>query len=603
MNLNFEKVGERWATIQKSGLAIAAIACLLTLCLNAFWVPIAAGQIGSSGIVERLVELGYGQLRFRPSSTVFRRGNLEYAQVNFDGYDLFPVAVEAAVPGTQQTDINEDRLRAVVERVAYIENNLQEIVALDYLPFTLETTVGTLDGEVAIFAVDPQRFPERFVTLITQEDARLLGKEIERLAYERSEIVRTALVRARAERKVEYLLQQVRKTAAIVLGMFASSWCLNRVQRFLLLRMKYLLQYHPLPKWPKGPREDSDNDELSEIELPNYYPVLAVPRFEQSFRQRLNSFARELLRIAQVVIWLGGFVWILNLYPYSRDMALWLLNLPIRLFVFVIFAIAVKRGINFAIDNAIAVWVDRSIILGTASRRHTKRAPSLSIALKDLTQVTVILAVLIVILLEGLRLPAIPIVTAAGVIGFAARDLIKDCINGMVILWKDQFAIGDVVTIGSFTGYVELLSLNMTQLRSLDGELISIPNGAISAVQNLTSHWSRLNLGIDVAYDTDLDLAIAVIEDVAQSMRRDPDWADTILEPPLLLGVDSFEDSSIRIRLLMTTRPMQHWDVGREYRLRLKKAFDRAGIVIPLPQRSIWMETPRSERGSRQSFT
>ena len=596
-----KNVGQWRCNLTRGRLPILAIACLLSLCLNAVWVPSAAGQTGASSLIDSAIELGYGQLRLRPSSTVFRRGNLEYAQVTLDGYDLFPVAVEDAVPGTSQYGEIDDSIRKVVERVAYIENNLKEIVALNYLPFTLDVTVGMLNDEVTIFAADPQRFPAHVVAQVTEEDARLLGKEVERLAYERAEIVHSALIRARAERKVEYLQAQVRKTGAIVLAMLVMSWVLKRIQRFLLLRMKHLLQYHPLPKWPKKPKKRSELDELEELELPKYYPVLAVPRFAQSFRQRLNSFVRELLRLTQVMIWLGGLVWIMNLYPYSRDIGLWLLNLPIRLFVFAIIAIAIKRGVNLAIDNAIEIWVDRSIILGTATRRHTKRAPSLSIALKDLTQVITILAILIVIMLEGLRLPPVPIVTAAGVIGLAARDLIKDCINGMVILWKDQFAIGDVVTIGNFTGYVELLSLNMTQLRSLDGELISIANGTISAVQNLTSQWSRLNLGINVAYNTDLDKALAVIEDVAQTMRQDPEWTDSILEPPLLLGVDSFDDSSITIRLLITTRPMHHWDLGREYRLRLKKAFDEAGIVIPLPQRSIWIETPLTESFSRKT--
>ena len=139
-------------------------------------------------------------------------------------------------------------------------------------------------------------------------------------------------------------------------------------------------------------------------------------------------------------------------------------------------------------------------------------------------------------------------------------------------------------------GFVEYLNLRITQLRTFDGELVTIANGSINTAINLTHQWSRLNLGVDVAYSTDLDKAMMVIEEVAVKMRRDSVWGKFILEPPNILGVDAFGDNGITIRLLIKTQPMKHWEVGREYRRRLKQAFDLANITIPFPQRSIWLE-------------
>ena len=569
-----------------------AIACLLSLFLNVLWMPAAVGQPSPARFIDRLVELAEGFVRLRPDTTIFRRGNLEYAFVTLDGYSLFPVAVVAPLVGNQN-DSESSTIRPVIERVARIENNLRQIVALDYLPFELEVTVEMVDGEVAIFASDPERFPKQPVSRVTEEDARLLGQEVAELAKTRIEIVEKALIRARAQRKAEYLQVQARKSGLIALAMVTGSWLLARVQRFLLSKMKRLLRSFPLPKWPRQPINSSETDEIQNDPLdPSLHPVLAKPFSSQPIKQKLNSLARELLRVTQAVIWLGGIVWILRLFPYSRDAGLWLLNLPIRLLLFAFAVILVKRTIDFFIDSTIRSWVDRNIFHGTASLRHIKRAPSLSIAFKTLTQMIAFGAIAIVVLFEVIRLPTIPLVTVAGVIGFASQNLIKDFLNGCAILWEDQYALGDVVTIGTFSGYVEFISLRVTKLRSLDGELISIANGKIDTVQNLTNEWSRLNLGIDVAYGTDLDKAIAVIKQVAQTMRTDPNWAELILEPPQLLGVDGFGDNSITIRLLITTRPMRQWDVGREYRLRLKKAFDEAGITIPFPQRSLWIETP-----------
>ena len=565
--------------------------CLIILATNLLWPSHAFGQVGSR-FLDRLFELGSGQVWIRPSINVSRRGNLEYAQVTLDGYDLFLVAVEADVIGALTEEEADGDLRPIVKRVAYIENNLYQIVALDYLPLSLEVTVGMLDDDLAIFASDPDLFSNQVIARVREEDAQLFGQDILELAEENAEIVRRALIRARAERKLDSLLKQSRKAVAIIFGMIASSWIIARLQRFLLTRSKLFFDNIPLPKWPRRPSQGPQQYELISEESIHLNSVLRLPNSGRSMRLRLNSLGRELLRGIQLLIWLGGFFWLLRLYPYSREFSLWLISLPIRLLLFSIGMLLLKRAIDFLINNAIQAWVDRSIVSGTVSQRHTKRAPSIRAAFRTLTKAATILTISIVILFEGLRLPAISLVTVAGIAGFASQDFLKDCLSGIAILWEDQFAIGDVVTINNDTGYVESIDVRVTKLRSLDGELISISNRTITTVKNLTSQWSRLNLGIDVAYSTDMDKAIAVIEEVAQQLKADSQWSDLILEPPLLLGVDGFGDNSITIRLLITTRPMRQWDVGREYRLRLKKAFDEAGITIPFPQRSLWIETP-----------
>ncbi len=136
------------------------------------------------------------------------------------------------------------------------------------------------------------------------------------------------------------------------------------------------------------------------------------------------------------------------------------------------------------------------------------------------------------------------------------------------------------------------MNLRITQIRSADGNLITIPNSQIAVVENLTNGFSRANLGINVAYHTDLDLAIGVIGQVANTMSQEPGWREMIVNPPLILGVDAFGDNSITIRIWIDTQPLQQWNVAREFRLRIKKAFDEAGITIPFPQRSVWFKNP-----------
>jgi small conductance mechanosensitive channel len=128
----------------------------------------------------------------------------------------------------------------------------------------------------------------------------------------------------------------------------------------------------------------------------------------------------------------------------------------------------------------------------------------------------------------------------------------------------------------------------MTHLRGDEGRLISIPNGNIDIVQNLTKEWSRVDFKIEIAYDADIKHALEVIHQVAEEMRCEPQWQDLILEPASILGVDGITHNGILIQVWIKTQPIQQWAVGREFRLRIKLAFDREGIAIGMPQRLLW---------------
>ncbi len=152
--------------------------------------------------------------------------------------------------------------------------------------------------------------------------------------------------------------------------------------------------------------------------------------------------------------------------------------------------------------------------------------------------------------------------------------------------------VGDVIFIGDQGGLVEKITLRVTQLRNLDGELITIPNGSIEMVRNLSSDWSRVNYAIEVGYDADVDRALEVIEATAQQLYQDPQWQEQILEAPEILGVDNISHTGILIRLLIKTQPLQQWAVGREFRRRLKKVFDEQGIQVGIPQQTMYVSEP-----------
>ncbi|HEX5744260.1 MAG TPA: mechanosensitive ion channel family protein [Candidatus Saccharimonadales bacterium] len=184
-----------------------------------------------------------------------------------------------------------------------------------------------------------------------------------------------------------------------------------------------------------------------------------------------------------------------------------------------------------------------------------------------------------------------PLIAGAGVIGvalgFGAQSLVKDVISGLFIIAENQYAVGDVVDLDGTTGQVQHITLRSTVLRDLDGIVHHVPNGTIERASNYSSEHSGINLDVGIAYDSDLDKVIRVVNRVGKELAKDPDWQDQILETPSFLRVDNLGDSSIDIKITGSVKPLTQWDVTGELRKRLKIAFDKEGIEIPFPQRVI----------------
>jgi small conductance mechanosensitive channel len=169
-------------------------------------------------------------------------------------------------------------------------------------------------------------------------------------------------------------------------------------------------------------------------------------------------------------------------------------------------------------------------------------------------------------------------------IGFGAQSLVKDVINGFFILFEDQYAVGDFVTIGDTTGTVEEIGLRITKIRSFKGDLTIIPNGQIQKVVNYTRGNMLAVVDVGIAYEMDIEKSIKVIEMVAREYAQEnPD----IVEEPQVLGVMDLGESQITIRVIARSLPMKQWAVERELRKRIKEAFDRNGIEIPYPRRVV----------------
>ena len=220
-------------------------------------------------------------------------------------------------------------------------------------------------------------------------------------------------------------------------------------------------------------------------------------------------------------------------------------------------------------------------------REAVQRAETLGRVIRYLAAVVVSLVAGMLVLSE-LGISVAPILGAAGVVGlavgFGAQSLVKDYFTGFFLLVEDQIRQGDVVKLGEHAGLVEQVTLRYVQLRDYDGHVHYVPNGTITSVVNMGRDHAQAVVDVGISYDADVDAAMALMRDVGASMRLDPQQGTRILGDLEIAGVERWADSAVVIRARFKVAPLEQWNVRREMLRRLKQAFDRAGVEIPLPQ-------------------
>ena len=168
-------------------------------------------------------------------------------------------------------------------------------------------------------------------------------------------------------------------------------------------------------------------------------------------------------------------------------------------------------------------------------------------------------------------------------VAFGAQSLMKDYFAGFFILLENQFMVGDSIEAAGKSGIVEKLTLRTVRLRDLEGTVHIIPNGQITTLSNKTRGWSRAVVDIAVAYDNDIDKVLAVLREEVDALSADAKWIERFDAPPEVLGVESFGENGVSIRVLLRTKPGVQSEVAREFRRRLVVRLERDGVKLPQP--------------------
>ncbi|MEC4891777.1 MAG: mechanosensitive ion channel family protein [Oscillatoria sp. PMC 1051.18] len=482
-----------------------------------------------------------------------------------DGRCLFRIATqESDLPG-RVADI-QDRLDAITR--SYLRNQTEE------LEMTTERESDEAIPDIYVQVGD--REPIRLMS-VTDLDARLTGVNIDTRADQITEELRQGLIQAKQERQPRYLMRH----GAIAAGTGAAM----------------LLVTLAVTRWERRSKQSKEEIESTNAETNESISTQLTLR--QQFN--LKEVQHRLLQLGEGSVLAGGSLYILGLFPYTRvvqTLVITALQVPMRLGVIGLGTYVIIR-LSFAlIDKFTSALADNHLLTPEADRRVQLRVSTISGVAKSVVAISwVTVASLVALAAIGVDIG--PLLAGAGLVGvavsFASQNLIKDALNGFFIILEDQYAVGDVIGVGDYGGLVENLNLRITQLRDAEGRLITIPNSEVKIVANLSNGWSRADLNIPVPYHADIDRCIAIVRSTAEKMAQEEDWKKQILDPPQVLGVDNFSDRGAIVRVWIMTVPLKQWDVSREFRRRIKIAFDEAGIPLSLPQTEIWFNDSLSK--------
>lgn len=261
--------------------------------------------------------------------------------------------------------------------------------------------------------------------------------------------------------------------------------------------------------------------------------------------------------------------------------------------------IAVIRVLLILLIGRIAIWVIHKavthvILNRNPTRLHVeqRRVQTIGKLLKNVASYVVYFIVMLLVLSE-FNINLGPLLAGAGVlglaIGFGAQSLVKDVITGFFIILEDQFAVGDVIQTGAFKGTVEMIGLRATRLTSWTGEVYIIPNGLINEVTNYSLRNSLAIVDVAIAYEEDIDHAIAAIRETVSSVAD-----ENLAKPAEVLGVQALGPSEVTLRVIAECRPNTQAAVSRKLNAEIKKALDARGIEIPYPKTVTYY---REERG------
>jgi moderate conductance mechanosensitive channel len=270
------------------------------------------------------------------------------------------------------------------------------------------------------------------------------------------------------------------------------------------------------------------------------------------------------------------------------DISVWLRSSGLEIVLLVLGAVLLARFAGWVgrrvTERMDAAATDQDALVRSEASKHRHAVA------QALTWVAVALiwSITVVLVLDRLGVPVASLVAPAAVLGaalgFGGQQVVRDLIAGFFIIVERQYGYGDVVNISAIgftdgaTGTIEEVALRTTRVRTLNGEVVIVPNGEIVQVTNLSRDWARAVVDVPLPVEVDVLRASELLRKVGEEAFDDEALRPLLLDPPTVMGVESFEVGQVNLRMVARTLPGKQFEVGRELRVRVAVAFQREGI-------------------------
>ncbi|HEV7178690.1 MAG TPA: mechanosensitive ion channel family protein [Candidatus Baltobacteraceae bacterium] len=503
------------------------------------------------------------------------------APVVIDGTRVFRVAALAA-PSRSELPIDV--------RILFVGNAITQILAQTdlgttaYDPKTFKVIVARVGSQEALEAKDDKHTNAVPIVTVTSADSQYARMPSEALAEDWQPLLQSALVAALQKRQPAEIKRNFNALTRIGIALVLATLLAAAGGQFLNKRVTRLKRQiderHEKADKEQAQPETSDPRNAPRRRRRALMLALRAAGPDQQL-QRIQAFT-GFIGWVLVLAWAIAITWALLLFPQTTSYG----QLVIRSVSKIVFIWIGAAIVNKLLDLAIVRVADAYAHRGIESEdraRHLLRAPTISRSLGGFKGF-IIIFVAALTTLSVLNIPIASVVTIGGVlalaIGFAAQSLVRDFLNGLLVLFEDQYVVGDYIMIGDYNGIVENLTLRVVQIRDVRGHLITIPHNTVTQVVNASRNWSRVDFRIPIDVGADVPKAVATLRATLVAVAKDPAWRSAILAPVEWIGLESPSKNGIVLRAAIRTAPLRQFEVQRELNARVCAAFEHEGIPL-----------------------
>ena len=520
------------------------------------------------------------------SSTGIRQEGVFYtAPILVDGNTVFRIAAPLRASG-QHIPIAQRQLyvqTAIAEVLATHGNGLNSTTEYDPQTLRVELVPG---GDVALLqVVDAKHHEPLPIVTVNTVDARYHQGSIKSVAADWQVALQGALVQALDLRQPKERAENLRKIGQVALVLAIVTLLLAAALVWLSRRTRKLRDEVEAKSEEVAAERAlvSEKQEGPNHKQRSHLLTLALKALGPSQQLQYLRASSALLYALINLMWFVGLTWAFSLFPRTTSLAQTLTNDLLAVAVTIVVTVFLDRVLDLTINRVASFWADSTFATSEDQARQALRVPTISHAVRTIkTLVLVFVAGLTV--LTQIGVPVGSVVTIGGLaalaLSFAAQNLVRDFVNGFLVLLEDQYVVGDYISIAPYAGIVEELSLRMVQIRDSGGDLVTIPHGSVTSVVNKSRNWSRIDYRVPVDPEADIPKAIRLVQEAVEALAAEPDWLGAIRLPLEFIGIDQLSRDWVIIRAVVKTGPYRQFEGRREINARVQRAFAEGGIRL-----------------------